>query len=116
MDKFTEAYVECALWSTNDESDPQGGDPLDKNYSVEDINPDTLAWMEADCKRFQEENATDIVGREEQAGHDFWLSRNHHGAGFFDGKWGAVGDILQERAEAYGEVCLYVEDGKIMYE
>lgn len=28
-DAFTSAYIECALWSTNDESTPQGGEPLE---------------------------------------------------------------------------------------
>ncbi len=80
MDKFLEAYIAAALWSTTDESPPEGGDPLDKNYGPEDLAPQTLEAMKADCSRFQVENAQDIDGREEQAGHDFWLTRNFHGS------------------------------------
>ena len=115
MDQFTEAYIEAALWSTNDDD----GDPLDDNYSLFDIDADTLAAMVADCKRFQVENADDIAtweGRdtpEEMAGYDFWLSRNGHGAGFFDGGWSDAGDRLQESSEAFGEFNLYVNGGKI---
>lgn len=122
MDEFTQAYVECALWSTTIESDPSGGDPLDDNYGVEDIDPATLARMVADCRRFQEENADDIstwegsqYTSEEMAGHDFWLTRNGHGCGFWDGDWPEdSGDRLDKASEAFGEVCLYVGgDGKI---
>ena len=52
-------------------------------------------------------------GRWEVAGHDFWLSRNGHGAGFFDGDWPENGDKLQAAAEKYGQVDLQVDDGVI---
>ena len=94
MDDFTQAYIECALWASNDESDPSGGDPLDENYGVEAIDPDTLAKMVADCKRFQAENAGDIDNCDDfrysayqRAGHDCLLTRNGHGAGYWDGDW-----------------------------
>ena len=57
LDDFTLAYIEAALWSSNDDSTPQGGEPLDANYGIDDIDPDTLAAMIEDCRRFQEENA-----------------------------------------------------------
>ena len=60
LDTFTEAYLTCALWSTNDESTPQGGNPLDDNYCVQDIAPETIAAMAADCRAFQVEHGTDI--------------------------------------------------------
>ncbi len=76
--------------------------------------------MVADCKRFQEENADDIstypggqYTSEEIAGHDFWLSRNGHGSGFFDGDWPDAGDRLDKASEAYGEVYLYTSCGQI---
>ena len=50
LDEFTLAYVEAALWSSNDDSTPQGGEPLDANYGIDDIDPDTLAAMIEDCR------------------------------------------------------------------
>jgi hypothetical protein len=121
MDEFTQAYIVCALWSTNDESDPSGGEPLKDNYDLSDIDSTTLANMVADCKRFQEENAWDIdkysksiYTKTQMAGHNFFLSRNGHGAGFFDGDWPEdARDRLQRISEGYGGYDLYVEDGKI---
>lgn len=126
LDEFTLAYIECALWSTNDESNEQGGEPLDKNYGLEDIAPDTLAQMVADCKAFQEQNAADLEednylrkvewSETALAGHDFWLTREGHGAGFWDGYWSEpAASRLTEASEKFGGFDLYLGDDKKIY-
>jgi hypothetical protein len=124
MDKFTTAYIECALWSSS-EYDEEGnnGTPLDDWATVDDLAPETLAEMEADCRAFQAEcsellTAENCLTRgdwEERAGHDFWLTRCGHGAGFWDGDWSEpAGRKLTEAAKVYGNVDLYVGgDGRI---
>jgi hypothetical protein len=112
MDTFTKAYIECALWASNDDN----GDPLDSVCSQDDICPATLQEMINDCQAFQRDNTTDLeTGTPECAGHDFWLTRNHHGAGFWDGNWDKqIGQRLTDAAHAYGEYNLYIgDDGKI---
>jgi hypothetical protein len=118
LDAFARAYVEAALWASTDES----GEPLDKDYDVGDIATETLSEMADDCAKFeraQEKNldeARDEHGYDiyERAGHDLFLSRNGHGAGFFDRDLGDVGDRLQEAARKMGGYDLYVgDDGKI---
>ena len=115
MDSFTLAYFEAALWSSNDNADDSGGEPLDKNYSISDIDAATRDKMIADCASFQEKFAEQIGGETEQAGHDFWLTRNGHGAGFWDGDWPEpAATELTDGAKAYGEFDLYVgDDGEI---
>src|ERR1019366_7233454 len=108
MDTFLEAYITAALWSTTDESTPEGGEYLDLNYGFDDLAPETLQRMKADCHTFQAENAQDIEGQEEQAGHDFLLTRNHHGCGFWDGDWPEAGDRLTEACKSYTEINIYV--------
>lgn len=116
MDKFTHAYIEAALWSSMDESDEQGGEPLDANYGIDDIAPETLASILDDCKAFQEAHADDIGGELERAGHDFWLTRNGHGAGFWDGDWDDdIGQRLTDASDVYGSVDLYVGDDGLIY-
>ena len=39
----------------------------------------------------------------EMAGHDFALTRNGHGAGFWDRGLGEIGDMLTEECKPYGE-------------
>lgn len=112
MTKFLAAYIACALWSSNDESTPSGGEPLDENYSSDDLAPETLSAMAADCEKFQAENEEALAnaGDDGQNGHDFWLTRNRHGAGFWDRGYGEIGEKLSEAARAYGECNLYVGD------
>lgn len=114
--QFLKHYIAAALWSSNDESTPSGGEPFDKNYGPEDIHPDTLAKMAADCEKFQSENAADLLHHDIPAGaHDFWLTRNSHGSGYWDGDWPeGVSERLTDAAHAFGGVDLYIgDDGKI---
>ena len=124
LDEFTHGYIECALWLL-DENPPSGQYPetlLQRYFS--NLAPETLLKMVADCAKFQEENAdflakvsypkndsTDMA----HAGHDFWLTRCGHGAGFWDGDLPeALGEALTAAAKIFGNVDLYVgDDGKI---
>lgn len=109
MDKFTRAYIEAALWSSTDDN----GLPMDDGYELDDIAPETLAQMAEDCREFQEAEADDLEDPE-QDGHDFWLTRNCHGAGFWDRGYGERGKRLTKAAHAVGPFDLYVgDDGKI---
>jgi hypothetical protein len=112
------AYLTCALWSGLDwstEEETGNPIPLDENYDVDDVSPEAVAESAADLHDFLESNAEDLAGMDpEQIGHDFWLSRNHHGAGFWDRGLGERGDRLTSAAHVYGEVDLYVgDDGKL---
>ena len=123
--EFQEAYVETALWSSTDASDDGDGAPLDKNYSRSDIAPDTMRKMMADCDKFYDK-MSDVIDRgcekdrkgncsDGRAGHDFWLTRNGHGAGFWDGDWPEpeAAELTRE-SKRFGEYDLYVgDDGKI---
>lgn len=109
MDNFTLAYIEAALWSSTDDKD----EPLDSNYGIDDIAPETSQQMADDCAKFQAEHARDLAGNDTQGGHDFWLTRNGHGAGFWDGNW-PQGERLTNASKVYGDVYLYIgDDGRI---
>ena len=121
LDDFTHAYAIAALWSSNDDADESGGEPLDANYGIDDITSPTLERMAAECAKFQKQcakllaKAYETPGYDvEHAGHDFWLTRNRHGAGFWDRGLGVVGKRLTDVAHQYGEVDLVVgNDGMI---
>lgn len=120
-----DAYVECALWASIDEQpDGNGGPPMDDNYGPDDIAPEALASMREDVEAFlhhADPRALECWAAElgeAQIGHDFWLTRNHHGAGFWDRftaePQASYGRHLTEAAEAYGSCDLYVgDDGKV---
>lgn len=111
--------MECALWSSHDESDESGGEPMDANYSIDDISPESLAQMQSDCDDFTSNpEIAELLAQsglsDEQIGHDFWLTRNGHGTGFWDRGIGEIAVKLTDLTRPYGTVYLYVgDDGKI---
>ncbi len=112
--EFFDAYVTAALWSSNDDN----GEPLDAKYSVDDIAPETLAQMQADCAAFQETERASLaeLGDATQNGHDFWFERSGSGAGFLDRDYKDKKAVFAaiEACEVYGSFDLYVgDDGKI---
>ena len=123
LDMFTLSYIECALWASSDNrGDGDGGDDeieslLDHGLWLEDMDPALLAKMASDCADFQAANEELLAkaGDPEQHGHDFWLTRCGHGAGFWDRGYGKVGDDLSEAAGVYGDVSLYLGDDEIVY-
>lgn len=114
METFLDAYVTAALWSSNDEND----EPIDSNYGREDLHPDTLAQMEKECNEFlSKADLTDYP--ENMAGHDFWLTRNRHGVGFWEVDYGTPEQCqkLTKLAHSFKECHLWVdENGKVNQE
>lgn len=119
---FLSAYVTCALWSSTGED----SEPLDKEHDESDIAPVALFEMASDCADFRESNrallaryveelAANEWSYDERQGHDFWLTRNGHGAGFWDrGLPDNLGDALTDAAKAYGSQDIYKgDDGKL---
>ncbi len=109
------SYIECALWASTDED----GEPLDGLYSRDDLAESAVASMREDVVDFLdslERDGVDVSSLDDsQIGHDLWLTRNRHGAGFWDRGLGALGDDLTKRAHAYGESDLYVGDDGALY-
>lgn len=119
-ESFLQAYVEAALFSTNDESDESGGEPMDKNYSWDEFAPKTKQAFKKDCDAFIKMGQRDLVAGlahgmdAEQAGHDFWLTREGHGAGFWDGDWPKpMANNLTALSKKFGEANIYIDGGKV---
>ena len=133
-DAFTRGYIDAALWSSTaygsreeEAADPTHEGTFDRSFQDlgfdwEDLAPETLAEMMADCAEFRLAQTEDLARAsmlrpfnradgtiDEHLGHDFWLSRNGHGAGFFARGSDPVWDRLQEAAGAWGTVDLYVD-------
>ena len=128
MTSFVRQYIETALWSSITDDDT----PMDRNYSAGDLTPEAVASVTKDCDDFlaaasgETPGYPDLLtvwytaGRDEtDVAHDFWLTRNGHGAGFWD-RFGRghvayeTGNKLSELAKSYGSSDLYVtDDGKV---
>lgn len=106
-------YLATALWSSHD---------FAKKYGLVDIDMYSILRAERDCKQF--EILTDIAKADfseardmGQVGHDFWLTRNGHGAGFYDGDYPIFGDVLGSIASTFKNIDLVLgDDNKIYFE
>lgn len=106
------AALECLAWSEVDYETERPIDSFDADFS-----DDAREAIRAELTAFIEANAGDLEGMEaEQIGHDFILTRNHHGAGFWDRGLGEAGERLTEAAQAYGELHAWVEGSTIHVE
>ena len=140
LDDFTIQYLATALWSSTimfpvcedelvdgcmdvDDDHPLHGisedDHYDKDFDIENFTVEALRAACHDCADFQESNTVDLADEDlETAGHDFWLTRNGHGAGFWDGDYEKEkGARLTEDSKVYGELHIWVDtDGSLHFE
>lgn len=113
-----DAYLECALWTGTDESTPSGGYPLDDNYTTDNIAAESRDRARVDCERFMSK-ADDLEYWNQiddaDLGHNFWLTRNGHGTGFWDRDLGELGDKLTDLSKSFGETDIYIGDDGALY-
>ena len=111
--KFEEGYIDAMFWANSGDEE----DELTEDHCYMSLAPETIASIKADCTRFIElaGDLLDKAGDDSQNGHDFWLTRCGHGAGFWDrGYPEEVGDGLSKICETMGEVWVTAgDDGKI---
>jgi hypothetical protein len=110
---FVNGYIDGALWSSNDNTDESGGEPLDSGkFELSDEARDS---MTREAETFYNANQHLWEDNDDyKAGVDFWLTRNHHGAGFWDGDY-AKGKELTKLAHAAGECNLVIGDDELIY-
>ena len=100
-------YLVTALWSSIGDD----GEPLDEHHNVFDFADSFLVKSRQDIRDFVDKAGDLLDGMtNETIGHDFWLTRNHHGAGFWDRGLGEVGKRLTEIADSFPEIDLYIAD------
>jgi len=82
--------------------------------SESDLSEEAKGQIVSDCTRFYEANQESFED-DNSAGIDFYLTRNRHGAGFWDGDYPEeTGKSLTESSHRYGEIHAYFgDDGKI---
>lgn len=107
LDKMVHAYLHAALWTSE----------LDSNYDIPEIDDDSISKAVSDCKRFIEMAGDLLNGLDAgNVGHDFWLSRNGFGSGFYDRNLGEIGEKLYSLSKTFNEKNVFEEDGKIFLE
>lgn len=123
LDEFTQAYLECALWLLDEEIASELGRGAGTDASLDDLSEEAWTDAVADCLRWRSTigpaaAAHAVRENPRKAGHDFWLTRNHHGSGFWEtDRWPEeIGHALTNHAHAAGERDLYAgDDGKLYF-
>lgn len=130
LDEMTHHALITALWVgldyTGDLDDPVS---MDDRYDVEDVSPEARAdirdrlasivanhWEDVSAYLSTTDDAARHgYSRESLFAHDYVLTCNGHGAGFWDRGLGDLGDRLSDAAQADGEWELYVGDDGGLY-
>lgn len=134
------SYLEAALWTEEDrlkeeeidnldylygEEDEDEEDDYDSirsmipkvDFSIDNISNDSKIKAYNDIKLFLDMVGDAIEGLDEdQLGHDIWLTRNHHGAGFSDrGYEPEIEKKLIDAAHELGTDYLYLGDDNLFH-
>lgn len=132
-------YLECQLWAQLDydnpscechADDPQGAFHnfnLDERYGVDDVDPEYVDGLTDEFSALVTEHPLAVrmflgerglreqpsrqFDRNELFGHDFYLTREGHGAGFWDRGLGTLGDYLTDIAKHAGSADELSDNG-----
>ncbi len=110
IDNILSSYLESALWTEEDE--------VEEEMTIFDFDDAAKEEARADIVKFMSEAEQYLDGiTDESIGHDIWLTRNGHGAGFWDRGYYTpeVGEKLTEIAKSLGTKNLYSENGKVYF-
>lgn len=129
LDQVVAGYVEAMLWAEHDDQ----GEPFDRRYEADDVADESLEVIRRDIKTFVEGaetlgllhvagrmfwvgDQTDTANYLPYLGHDIHLTRNGHGAGFWDRGYGAEGDELTRLAKELRPAYPWAEGGRVYVE
>lgn len=116
---FVKAYIAAMLWSTS--GTDVNGEEFEDLQSFK-LAPETIELVKMDCFKFYEDNFITLsyldakgIHSFELSGHDFWLTRVGHGAGFWDRGLGIAGEVLTRASKNFGEVYPTIGDDNLIY-
>ena len=110
IDLVVDHYLRTAIWTA---IDPDTMEPIEGDIS--DFTPEARAHASEDVQAFLGMvEGESLPMSPEQLACDLWLTRNRHGAGFWDRGYGTLGERLTAYAHSLGEVEVYRnDDGKL---
>ena len=138
IQEIINSYLDCAIW-TDEESLEEYNDAMNRetykmdkeywdeseikklmtnpNLNIHNFDENSIIKTYLDIKKFLNlvGSAVDDID-ESDIGHDLWLTRNHHGTGFWDrGYEDTISGILTKASKSLGEVQLYIGDDTKLY-
>lgn len=126
-ERFYDGYVDAMMWA-NTYGEDHNGDviPADAYTESRGLTVSAEESLRQDVADFLDDHTERLIRAAvrrkhgytfESAGHDYALTRNGHGTGFWDRGLGMVGDALDAIARPYGERNLWINaDGRVEVE
>ena len=137
MTEFVDAYITAMLWANTIDATYESADALGRadeltvgalTRMIEDAHAFLYMDVPDDLQSEAVKNVFDLVDSLPYAGvvtgavspyavagHDFALTRNRHGAGFWDRGLGEAGDVLTDLAHSFGEATLFASADAITH-
>lgn len=107
IQEIYQGYIEAVYWLNDDEQE--------LGMSDAELSDNAKKAIYKDCTNFFDK-AWSLLYKDEynfeldQAGHDFYLTRNGHGVGFWDRGLDELGDKLTVIAKSFGQDEYYLSD------
>lgn len=117
IEKIIFGYLEAAIFTDEEIVLEETGEQID----IGQFSNDTKEKVKSDIEKFISLAGETAINEaietngDEYLGHDIWLTRNGHGAGFFDRGY-TNETLLEAAAEKLGTVHLFFQDGEILME
>lgn len=119
---FFNQYLTTILWAENPGKESDDAEDDDRSFQDHGVDrtkfdPELAATLRETCDKFCDDPAVaadlalwrDHFGDDEEAGHDFWLSAQGHGMGFWS-RFGGVGPKnLEEAGDRLTEASKHYE-------
>jgi hypothetical protein len=98
-------------------------DSLDDHFGIEDFTEESLRKAQSELDdwfdHIEELGLTEKVAEyndDDYVAHDFWLTRNGHGAGYWDGDYGdELGRTLTDECKPYGGQHVWVDESGYLH-
>lgn len=126
IDAIVDGYLDCQLWAGLDMDRDNDGNspPLNTHYDRDDISPEYVEKIRQELTQvvldhplavrmyLNSRHTRQLTHDSASFGHEFYLTREHHGAGFWDRGLGDLGDYLTDIAHTYGEAEQLYDNGE----
>lgn len=115
IDNIVDSYLETAFWTDQEQIEEKGDDVSSADFSEETkekAKEDIISFMKK-TEQYLKDIPDNLIG------HNFWLTRNHHGAGFWDMKEldDEIGEIVSNICHEFPEKYVFLgDDGKLYIE
>lgn len=119
IEEATQAALECLLWTGTVYTglNPDYATPMDSLYAIGDIADESVQMI-----RGYVYDMVDMASQygividaitPESFGHDFVLTAQHHGTGYWDRGYGHTGECLTEFAHKFSVDAYVGDDGMV---